>query len=160
MTTLYEHKSLGSRVCMVNAIFNIPFLTGYGTINLYEKGLTFLDNEGVEKYIVSLEDLNISYERFVNIRNLKYISKATIFTRDAGLKCRGIKSVFKRVKGSYYGKLTIKIDELDEIILLDNRALKYKEFYEKINSLRFGKNPLILSKKYSFIKFLKYKLNI
>lgn len=146
---------------MVNAIFNMPFLSGHGNICLYEQGVTFLDNDGIEKYIVGLEELNINYEKFVNIRNLKYISKVTIFTDDIGSKCRCIKNVFKRVKGNYYGKFSIKIADLDEIVLLDNRSLKYRDFYEKIISLKAGVNPLKSlnkPKENLFVKFLKSKI--
>lgn len=161
MTTLYEHKILGSKISMVSATFNIPFLNGDGNICLYEQGVTFLDSNGIEKYIVGLEELKIKYEKFINIRNLRYISKATIFTKDIGIKCRNVKNVFKRVKGNYYGEFVIKIADLDEIVLLDNRSFKYKNFYEKINSLKAGVNPLKVSKKNNenlFVKFLKSKI--
>ena len=82
MTTLYEHNILGSKISMISAIFNIPFLVGEGTICLYEQGITLLDKNGNEKYIIGLDELVISYESFVNTRNLKYISNINFFTFD------------------------------------------------------------------------------
>lgn len=163
MATLYEHKILGSKISMVNANFNIPFLSGDGNICLYESGITLLDENGNEKYIIELNEFKMKYEKFINIRNLKYTSKASIFTKNVGRKCRNIKNVFKRVKGNFYGKFVITIPEVGDIVLLDNRSFKYKHFYEKINSLKFGISPLdILTdvKENPIIKFLKSKFSI
>lgn len=161
MTTLYEHKLLGSKISMVNANFNIPFLSGNGNICLYELGITLVDEYGTEKYIIELNEFNIKYEKFINIRNFKYIFKATIFTKDVGKQCRDVKNNFKRVKGNYYGKFIITIPELGDIVLLDNRSMKYRDFYEKISSLKCGINPLEVKndvKENSLIKFLKTKI--
>ena len=90
MTTLYEHNILGSKISMISAIFNIPFLVGEGTICLYEQGITLLDKNGNEKYIIGLDELVISYESFVNTRNLKYISNIKFFTYDISSKFRNL----------------------------------------------------------------------
>lgn len=161
MTTLYEHKILGSKISMVNANFNIPFLNGNGNICLYELGITLVDEHGTEKYIIELNEFDIKYEKFINVRNFKYIFKATIFTKDIGRRCRDVKNNFKRVNGNYYGRFIITIPKLGDIILLDNRSMKYKDFYEKINSLKIGINPLEVTntiKENPFIKFLKSKI--
>lgn len=145
---------------MVNANFNIPFLNGNGNICLYELGITLVDEHGTEKYIIELNEFNVKYEKFINIRNIKYTFRATIFTKGIGKKCKNIKNNFKRVKGNYYGKFIITIPKLGDIILLDNRSMKYRDFYEKINSLKFGINPLEITtnvKGNSFIRFLKSK---
>ncbi len=163
MTTLYEHKILGSKISMVNANFNIPFLSGNGNICLYESGITLLDENGSEKYIIELNEFKMKYEKFINVRNLKYTSKANIFTKNIGRQCRNTKHVFKRVNGNFYGKFVITVPEVGDIVLLDNRSFKYKHFYEKINSLKFGINPLDISndvKENPIIKFLKSKFSI
>ena len=163
MATLYEHNVLGSKISMISANFNIPFLSGKGCICLYELGITLLDENGDEKYIIELNEFKIDYERFINIRNLKYTRKAIIFNDYLGKNLRNIKNVLKRVKGNFYGKLSIQIPEVGDIILFDNQSFKYKHFYEKINSLKNGINPLTISQdnsKKSILDFIKSKFSL
>ncbi len=158
MTTLYEHVVLGDKISMVSANFNIPFLSGDGNICLYENGVSLVDEFGNEKYIIELNDLNINYEEFINVRNLKRYDnlklKITIVRR------RFFKNRTKRIKGNYYGKLIIEIAEIGSVELFDNQFFKYKKFYEKIISLKDGNSPLKIHKsneRNSIFKFLKSK---
>ncbi len=160
MAALYEHNLLGSKICMVNANFNIPFLSGDGNISLYESGIILLDEHGNEKYMIELEQLDIKYEKFINVRNLKYISNIKINRHTIDKRYRHIKNVLKRVNGNFYGKCTISISSVGDIILLDNQFFKYRSFYEKILSLKDGNSPLNISKtssKNSILEFLKSK---
>lgn len=153
MTTLYEHNLLGSKISMIRSNFNIPFLVGEGNICLYEQGITLLDENGNEKYIIGLEEFEISYDLFINTRKLKYLPKAKVSTYDIGYKCRNITRMFKRVNGSFYGKLIITIPQLGSIELLDNQSFKYRKFYNTIDDLKTGINPLkdIYKPKESFL---------
>jgi len=161
LTTLYEHNILGSKISMISAIFNIPFLVGEGTICLYEQGITLLDKNGNEKYIIGLDELVISYESFVNTRNLKYISNIKFFTYDISSKFRNLNKKLKHVNGSYYGKMVITISEIGEVELFDNQSFKYRKFYNLVNDLKNGISPLknIEEQKGTFLsKLFKYKL--
>lgn len=161
MTTLYEHKLLGSKISIVSAVFNIPFLTGDGSICLYESGIVLLDEHGNEKYTIQLDEFYINYEKFINIRNLRYISNVQFIDKNKDKMYKNFKSKYRKVKGNYYGKLLITIPKVGSIVLYDNQSFKYKRFYLQVKSLRLGDNPLDISKnsiKKAFKKFLKLKI--
>lgn len=160
MAALYEHNLLGSKICMVNANFNIPFLSGDGNISLYESGIILLDEHGNEKYMIEIDQFDIKYEKFINVRNLKYISNIKINRHIVDKRYRHIKNILKRVNGNFYGKCIISINNVGDIILLDNQFFKYRNFYEKILALKDGNNPLNVSNtssKNSIFEFLKSK---
>lgn len=162
MTTLYEHSLLGSKIFMVSADFNIPFLTGDGSICLYESGITLLDSDGDEKYIVEINGFSVKYEKFINVRSLKYLSSNKIFLKNSRLNFKIVKPLYKRVKGIFYGKFVISIPQIGDVVLLDNKSFKYKSFYEKIQSLKRGINPLYnrdLPKKNKIREIFKFKFN-
>ena len=161
MTTLYEHKLFGSKISMVSAIFNIPFLTGEGSICLYESGIILYDEEGNEKYTIQLNEFNIEYDKFVNIRNLRYVTNVKFITQKLNKKYMYYCYKYKKVKGNYYGKLIITIPNIGCITLFDNQSFKYERFYLQIVSVKQGHNPLKIKKssmKKSVIKFLKHKI--
>lgn len=162
MTTLYEHKLLGSKISVVSANFNIPFLTGEGNICLFEEGIILLDEHGNEQYTIPLSDFDLSYEKFINLRKLRYIENINNISKNFKENFNSNKA-YKKVNGNYYGKLVITIHKVGDIELFDNQSFKYKKFYSQINALKEGNNPLNIykkNKKKSFLEFLKSRIFI
>ncbi len=141
LTTLYEHQVLGNKISIANATFNMPFLMGKGIICLYEHGITLIDSDGNEKYMIEFDGFETKYESFINMKSMKCLDNVN-FNIASNSKYRGVKDIFKRVKGNFYGKFTIMIPDLGDIEFLDNHTFKYRDIYRKINSLKKGINPL------------------
>ncbi len=163
MTTLYEHKLLGSKIYMISANFNIPFLNGDGNICLYEFGITLLDKDGNEKYILELNGFEVEYEKFINIRNLKYLDRAKVFLKNINSAHVKMKNLPKCINKVFYGKLIIFIPQVGDIVLFDNQSLKYRNFYDKIQLLKNGINPLYNSnntKKSNIMNIFKLKFGM